>query len=50
VSSFQGNIINKEGGNTGYMLRCGNNGQLSANIGTGTGFVERISGYPPPLR
>jgi parallel beta-helix repeat protein len=43
VSSFQGNIINKEGGNTGYMLRCGNNGQLSANIGTGTGFVERIS-------
>jgi hypothetical protein len=44
VSSFQGSIVNKEGPNfNGYTLRCGNNGQLSFNIGTGTTWVERIS-------
>lgn len=29
-----GNIINKEGFNTGYMLRCGNNGQVNFNLGS----------------
>jgi hypothetical protein len=44
ASSFQGSIINKEGANTtGYMIRCGASGTLSANIGTGTNWVERIS-------
>ncbi|HRO99265.1 MAG TPA: LamG domain-containing protein, partial [Flavobacteriales bacterium] len=41
TSSFEGSIINKEApGTAGYMLRCGNNGQLSFNFGTGTAWVE----------
>jgi hypothetical protein len=40
TSSFQGSIINKEGPNSGYMIRCGNNGQLSFNLGDGNGLHE----------
>ncbi|MEN8928981.1 MAG: LamG-like jellyroll fold domain-containing protein [Flavobacteriales bacterium] len=32
---WQGNIINKEGNQIGYMLRAGGTGQLNFNIGTG---------------
>ena len=32
---WQGNIINKNGaGENGYMIRCGNNGQVNFNIGS----------------
>ena len=37
-----GNIINKEGTNTGYMLRCGNGGQVNFNLGNG-GWNELTS-------
>ena len=38
---WRGSIINKEStGNQGYMIRCGNNGQLSFNFGSGSGWVE----------
>ncbi|MBL7964386.1 MAG: T9SS type A sorting domain-containing protein [Flavobacteriales bacterium] len=41
ASSFEGSIINKEpGGNGGYMIRCGNNGQMSFNFGAASGWVE----------
>jgi len=41
TESWRGSIINKEAPATqGYMLRCGNNGQLSFNFGNGTGWVE----------
>ena len=30
-----GNIINKEGFDTGYMLRCGDNGRVNFNLGNG---------------
>jgi hypothetical protein len=44
TESWRGSIINKEAPATaGYMIRCGNNGQLSFNIGTGTSWVERVS-------
>ena len=43
-SSFQGTIINKEGAaSQGYMLRCGNNGQLSFAFGNGSTFPEVLS-------
>lgn len=33
---WEGNIINKEGsGDLGYMLRCGNNGEVNFNLGNG---------------
>jgi hypothetical protein len=35
TSSFEGSIINKEGPNLGYMLRCGGNGILSFALGNG---------------
>ncbi len=41
TNSFEGSIINKEAPSTqGYMIRCGNNGQLSFNFGTGSAWVE----------
>src|SRR5690606_31936197 len=44
AESWRGNIINTEGNNTtGYMLRCGNNGQLSFNIGDGSTWHEVLS-------
>lgn len=35
---WEGNIINKEddSNNSGYMLRCGNNGRLNFNLGSGS--------------
>ncbi|MEO8591239.1 MAG: LamG domain-containing protein, partial [Flavobacteriales bacterium] len=42
--SFEGSIINKEAPDTkGYVLRCGANGTLSFNIGTGAAWHEIIS-------
>ena len=43
ASAFQGSIINKEGPNVGYMLRCGNNGQLSFALGNGSTIPECLS-------
>ena len=42
TNSFQGSIINKElnSSNGGYMLRCGNNGQLSFAFSIGGTWVE----------
>ncbi|MBK6776233.1 MAG: LamG domain-containing protein [Flavobacteriales bacterium] len=37
---YEGNVINKEGGNVGYMLRAAANGTLNFAIGTGTTFSE----------
>jgi hypothetical protein len=37
-SEWQGSIINKEGGNSGYFLRCGNNGALTFGFGKSGGF------------
>ncbi len=38
---WRGSIINKEQNNsTGYMLRCGANGTLNFNFGTGTAWKE----------
>ena len=35
TNSFDGNIINKEGGNAGYQLRCGAAGILESALGVG---------------
>ncbi|MCB0769953.1 MAG: hypothetical protein KDC00_06060, partial [Flavobacteriales bacterium] len=35
TSTFQGSIVNKEGPNLGYALRCGGSGQLSFAVGNG---------------
>ena len=37
-SEWQGSIINKEGPNSGYFLRCGNNGALTFGYGKSGGF------------
>jgi hypothetical protein len=42
--SWRGSIINKEQNNfTGYMLRCGANGTLSFNFGSGSAWKEITS-------
>gem|GEM_PF-1965320 len=43
TNTYQGNIVNSEGGNTGYMLRCGDNGKLDFNLGDGAAFHQMIS-------
>ncbi|MBS1569650.1 MAG: hypothetical protein JST45_09425, partial [Bacteroidetes bacterium] len=43
TTSWQGNIINNEGGNIGYMIRCGANGTFSFNLGDGSGWHEVLS-------
>ncbi len=40
---FEGNIINKEGGNAGYQLRCGGAGVLESALGNGTGYITVTS-------
>jgi hypothetical protein len=41
ANSWEGSIINKEDGAAGaYMIRCGNSGQLSFNIGIGGVWYE----------
>ncbi|MBL7964314.1 MAG: T9SS type A sorting domain-containing protein [Flavobacteriales bacterium] len=42
-NTFDGNIINKEGGNAGYQLRCGGSGILQSALGTGAGYIEVTS-------
>ncbi|HMC96856.1 MAG TPA: LamG domain-containing protein, partial [Flavobacteriales bacterium] len=39
TNSFDGNIINKEGGFAGYQIRCGSTGILEFVLGTGAGYV-----------
>ncbi|MCL4283438.1 MAG: fibronectin type III domain-containing protein, partial [Flavobacteriales bacterium] len=44
ANSWQGNIVNSESNATaGYMIRCGNNGQLSFNLGDGSSWHEVLS-------
>jgi len=43
ANSFEGSIINKEGPNVGYALRCGGTGQLSFAVGSGSTIIEVLS-------
>ena len=43
ANSFEGSIINKEGPNVGYALRCGGAGQLSFAVGSGSTIIEVLS-------
>ncbi len=44
AQQWQGTIVGKDEGNqSGFVLRCGNNGSLSFTIGTGTGWPEVVS-------
>lgn len=44
AQQWQGTILSKDEGNqSGYVLRCGNNGRLSFTIGTGSGWPEVVS-------
>jgi hypothetical protein len=43
TNTFEANIVNSEGPNSGYMLRCGDNGKLDFNLGDGAGFHQIIS-------
>ena len=38
TNEWEGSIINKEGPNSGYFLRCGNNGALTFGFGKSGGF------------
>ena len=38
TNAWEGSIINKEGSNSGYFLRCGNNGALTFGYGKSGGF------------
>ncbi len=41
---WQGTIVGKDQGNqSGFVLRCGNNGRLSFTVGTGTSWPEVVS-------
>lgn len=41
---YEGTIVNKEGSSAGYMLRCGNGGELNMAIGNGTTWGQIYSG------
>ncbi len=44
AESWRGNIVNREGNNNaGYMLRCGDNGRFSFNLGDGSSWHDIIS-------
>ncbi len=43
TNTFDGNIINKEGGNAGYQIRCGGAGVLQSALGIGTGYITVTS-------
>ncbi len=40
---WDGGIVTKEGSTTGYMLRCGNSGQLGFSLGDGSAWHETSS-------
>ncbi|HPD64716.1 MAG TPA: hypothetical protein P5050_09740 [Bacteroidia bacterium] len=41
---YEGTIVNKEGSSAGYMLRCGNGGELNMAIGNGSTWSQIYSG------
>lgn len=44
AQQWQGTIVSKDGNNqSGYVLRCGNNGRLSFTVGAGSGWPEIVS-------
>jgi hypothetical protein len=47
---WAGNIINKEGANNGYTLRCGKNGTLNFNCGDGTTPWQEVNSAQNALK